>query len=61
MFCEHYFLPQVKNTRGLKRYFHTFPFQGWFVFYLMTLFFKGFLGFSDLLKADFDKCSKENS
>ena len=61
MFCEHDFLSQVKNIRGIKRHFHTFPFQDWFVFHLMTLFLKGFLGLSDLLKPPFDKSCKENS
>ena len=69
MFCERYFLPQVKNIGSIKIYknigsikiyFHTFPFQDCFVFHLMTLFLKGFLELSDLLKPAFEKCSKEN-
>ena len=60
MFCEHYFLPQVKNIGSIKRYFHTFPFQDCFVFHLITLFLKGFLVLSDLLKPAFEKSSKEN-
>ena len=56
MFCEHYyFLPQVKNIGSIKRYFHTFPFQDCFVFHLITLFLKGFLVLSDLLKPAFEK------
>ena len=60
MFCEHYFLPQVKNIGSIKIYFYTFPFQDCFVFYLITLFLKGFLELSDLLKPVFEKCRKEN-
>ena len=60
MFCEHYFLPQVKNIEGIKRYFHTFPLQDWFVFQdLMTLFLKGLLGLSDLQKPAFEKAAKK--
>ena len=61
MFCEHYFLPQVKNIGSIKRYFHTFPFQECFVLHLITLFLKGFLVLSDLLKSAFEKSSTENS
>ena len=60
MFCDHYFLPQVKNIGDIKRYIHTFPFQDWFVFHLMTLFLKGFLGLSHVLKPTFEKRSEEN-
>ena len=60
MFCEHCFLSQVKNIGSTRRYFHTFPFQGCFVFHLM-LFFKGFIVLSDLLKAAFVKSSKDNN
>ena len=59
MFCEYYFLPQVKNIGSIKTYFHTFPFQDCFVFHLITRFLKGFLVLSDLLKPAFDKSSKE--
>ena len=55
MFSEHYFLSQVKNIGGIKRYFHTFPFQGCFVFHLITLFLKSFLVLSDLLTPIFEK------
>ena len=55
MFCEHYFLPQVKNTWSIKRYFHTFFFQDCFVFHLIRLLLKGFLVLSDLLKPPFEK------
>ena len=61
MFWEDYFLPQVKNIESIKRYFHTFPFQDCFVFHLIMLLLKGFLGLSDLLKPAFEKSSKENS
>ena len=61
MFCEHYFLPQVKNIGSIKRYFHTFPFQDCFVFHLIALLLKGFLVLSDPLKPAFEKSSKENS
>ena len=61
MFCEHYFLPRVKNIGSIKIYFHTFPFQDCFVFHLITLFLKYFLALSDLLKPAFEKSSKENS
>ena len=60
MFCAQYFLPQLKNIGGIKRYFHAFPFQDWFVFHLITLFLKGLLGLSDLWKPAFEKSSKEN-
>ena len=60
MFCDHYFLPQVKNIGSIKRYFHIFPFQDCFVFHLM-LFLKGFLVLSDLLNLASDKGSKEIS
>ena len=33
MFCEYYFLSQVKNIGSIKRYFHTFYFQDCFVFH----------------------------
>ena len=56
MICDHYFLPQVKNIGNMKRYFHIFPFQDYFVFHL-----KCFLMLSDLLKPAFEKSSKENS
>ena len=59
MFCEHYFLPQVKNIGRIKIYFHTLPFQDCFVFHLIMLFLKDFLELSDLLKPAFEKCSKE--
>ena len=55
MFCEHYFLPQVKNIKSIKRHFDTFPFQDSFVFHLITLFLKGFLVLSDHLKAACEK------
>ena len=55
MFCEHYFLAQVKNIGSIKRYLHTFPFQDCFVFHLMKLFLKGFLVLSGLLKPAFKK------
>ena len=53
MFCEHYFLPEVKNVGSVKRYFHTFPFC--FVFHVI----KGFLVLCDLLKPTFEKSSQE--
>ena len=59
MFCEHYFLPWVKNVGGTTRYFHTFPLQDCFVFHLIKLFLKGFLVLSDLLKPTFEKSSEE--
>ena len=59
MFCEHYFLPQVKNIGSIKIYFHTFPFQGCFVFHILMLFLKGFLVLSDLLKPVFEKVAKK--
>ena len=43
MFCDNYFLSQVKNIDSIKRYFHTFPFLDSFVFHLIMLFLKGFL------------------
>ena len=55
MFCEHYFLPQVKNVGSIKRYFHIFPFENCFVFHLIKLFLKGFLVLRDLLKPAFEK------
>ena len=55
MLCEHYFLLQVKNIGSIKRYFHAFPFQDCFVFHLITLFLKGLLVLSDLLKPAFEK------
>ena len=62
MFCEHYFLPQVKNIGSTKSYFHTFTFQDCFVFHLISLFLKGFLVLSDLWKSAFEKkTSKDNS
>ena len=61
MFCEHYYLPQVKSIESIKKYFHTFPFQDWFVIHLLTWFFKDFIVFSDLFKSNFEKSSKENS
>ena len=60
MFCEHYFLPQVKKIGSINRYFHTFPFQDWFVFHLIT-FLKGSLVLKDHFKPAFEKSSKENS
>ena len=60
MVCKHYFLPQVKNVESKKRFFRTFPFQDCFAFHLLTLFLKGFLVLSDLLKPAFEKSSKEN-
>ena len=33
MFCEHYFLSQVKNIGSIKRHFYTFPFRDCFVFH----------------------------
>ena len=45
---------------GIKRYFHTLPFQNYFVFYLIILFLKGFLVLSDLLKPASGESSKEN-
>ena len=59
MFCEHYFLPQVKNIGSIKRYFHTFSFQDCFVFHVLTLFLKGFLVLIDLLKPTFEKVAKK--
>ena len=61
MFCEHYFLLQVKNIGSIKRYFRKFPFQDCFVFDLLTLFLKRLLVLSDLLKVAFEKHSKRNS
>ena len=61
MFCEHYYLPQVKSIESIRKCFHTLPFQDWFVIHLVTLFFKDFIVLSDLFKADFEKSSKENS
>ena len=55
MFCKYCFLSQVKNIGSINRYFHTFPFQDCFVFYLIKLFLKGFLVISDLLKTAFEK------
>ena len=60
IFCEHYFLPQVKNIESIKTYFHTFPFQDCFVFHLIRLVLKGFPELSNLLKPAFEKCCKEN-
>ena len=57
MFCEHYFVPQVKKIGSIKRYFHTFTFQDRFVFHLITLLFL----VCDLLKPAFQKSSKGNS
>ena len=42
MFCEHYFLPQVKNTWSIKRYFHTFFFSRLFCFSFNKVAFKRF-------------------
>ena len=61
MFCEHYYLPQVKSIGNIKKYFHTFPFQDWVVIHLVMLFFKDFIVLSDLFKPNFEKSSKENS
>ena len=61
MFCEHYFLPQVKNIGSIKRSFDACPFQDCFIFQLITLFLKCFLELSYLLKPVFEKISKENS
>ena len=61
MFCEHYYLPQVKSIENIKKYFHTFPFQDWVVIHLVMLFFKDFIVLSDLFKPNFEKSSKENS
>ena len=59
MFCEHYFLPQVKIIGSTRRYFNTFPFQDCLVCYLMKLFLKGFLVQSDLFKPAFERSNKE--
>ena len=61
MLGEHYFQPQMKNIRSVKRYSHTFSFQNCFVFHLIMLFLKGFLVLSDLLKPVLKKSGKENS
>ena len=55
MFCEHYFLPSVKNIGSIKRHFYGFPFQDYFVLHLIMLFLKGFLVLSDILKPAFEK------
>ena len=60
MFCEHYYLPQVKNMGSINRYFHTFPFQDCFVFYLIKFFLEGFLVINDLLKTAFEKKKEKN-
>ena len=54
MFCEHYFLPQVKNIGSIKRYSHSFPFQDCSVFHLITLCVKDFIVLSDPLKSAFE-------
>ena len=59
MFCEHYFLPQVKNIVSTNRYFHTFPLQDCFVFNLIMLLLKGLIVLNDFLKPAFEKSSKE--
>ena len=61
MFCEHYFLTQVKNNGSIKRYFHKFPFQNCFVFHLITLLLKSFLVLSNPLNPAFEKSGTENS
>ena len=61
MFCEHYYLPQVKSIENIKKYFHTSPFQDWVVIHLVMLFFKDFIVLSDLFKPNFEKSSKENA
>ena len=62
MFCKHYFLPKVKNTWSIKRYFHTFTFLDCFAFHFITLFLKGFLVLSDLFEAWFwKKKGKKNA
>ena len=58
MFCEHYFLYQVKNIGSIKIYFHAFPFQDGCVFHLIKLFLKDVLVLSDLLKAAFEKINQ---
>ena len=60
MFYEHYILPQVNNIGGIKRYFHTFPFQDCFNLHLILLL-KEFLVLSGLLKPAFEKIARENS
>ena len=45
----------MKNTGSIKRYLHAFPFQDCFVFHLITLFLKGFLVLSDVLKPACEK------
>ena len=43
---------------SINRYFHTFPFQDCFVFYLIKFFLEGFLVINDLLKTAFEKKKK---